>query len=260
MLAGIGGVLPQVAEAYRSGGGVPYEKYGAEFRHGQGHIYLPAFTNESPSEWLQAMPDIAERLRAERPARVADVGCGQGWSTIAVARAFPNAEVVGLDADAGSIADARRHAAEAGVDVRFAEGDASALESGPYDLVMILETLHDLPRPVDALRAARAAAAPGGAVLVVDERVADSFTAPGDEVERMMYGWSVTHCLPRSWSTSRRPRWAPSYAPTPCASARPRPATRASTCCRWRTTSSGCTGSIPDATRIAAADRRRARR
>jgi hypothetical protein len=61
---------------------------------------------------------------------------------------------------------------------------------------MILETLHDLPRPVDALRAARAATAPGGAVLVVDERVADSFTAPGDEVERMMYGWSVTHCLP----------------------------------------------------------------
>ena len=61
---------------------------------------------------------------------------------------------------------------------------------------MILETLHDLPRPVDALRAARAATAPGGAVLVVDERVADRFTAPGDEVERMMYGWSVTHCLP----------------------------------------------------------------
>ena len=168
MLAGIGGVLPQVAEAYRTGGGVPYENYGAEFRHGQGHINRPAFTNELPGEWLQAMPDIAERLRSQPSARVADVGCGQGWSTIAVARAFPNAEVVGLDADAGSVADARRHAAEAGVDVRFVEGDAGALASGPYDLVMILETLHDLPRPVDALRAARAATAPGGAVLVVD--------------------------------------------------------------------------------------------
>ena len=196
MLAGIGGVLPQVAEAYRTGGGVPYEQYGAEFRHGQGHVNRPAFTNELPGEWLEAMPDIAERLRSEPPARVADVGCGQGWSTIAVARAFPRADVVGLDADQGSIADARRHAAEAGVDVPFAEGDAAGLASGPYDLVMILETLHDLPRPVDALRAARAATAPGGAVLVVDERVADSFTAPGDEVERMMYGWSVTHCLP----------------------------------------------------------------
>jgi 2-polyprenyl-3-methyl-5-hydroxy-6-metoxy-1,4-benzoquinol methylase len=197
MLAGIGGVLPRVAEAYRTGGGVPYEAYGAEFRHGQGHINRPAFTNELPGEWLDAMPDVALRLR-ESGARVADVGCGQGWSSIAVAREFPLASVDGFDADPGSIADSRRHAGEAGVDdrVRFFERDAVAVSGGPYDLVMILETLHDLPRPVDALRAARAATAPGGAVLVVDERVAESFSAPGDEVERTMYGWSVTHCLP----------------------------------------------------------------
>jgi hypothetical protein len=62
--------------------------------------------------------------------------------------------------------------------------------------VLILEALHDLPRPVEALAGARAALAPGGSVLVADERVADRFTAPGDEVERMMYGWSVLHCLP----------------------------------------------------------------
>jgi SAM-dependent methyltransferase len=197
MLAGIGGVLPRVAEAYRTGGGVPYEAYGAEFRHGQGHINRPAFTHELPGEWLAAMPDVTVRLR-ESGARVADVGCGQGWSSIAVARAFPLAHVDGVDADPGSIADSRRHAEAAGVDdrVRFLEGDAAALTGGPYDLVMILETLHDLPHPVEALRAARAATAPGATVLVVDERVAEYFTAPGDEVERMMYGWSVTHCLP----------------------------------------------------------------
>jgi SAM-dependent methyltransferase len=195
MLAGIGGVLPRVAEAYRTGGGVPYEAYGVEFRHGQGHINRPAFTNELPTEWLEAMPDVAARLR-EPGARVADVGCGQGWSSIAVARAFPYAQVDGVDADPDSIADSRRHAAEAAVDVRFSVGDATALADGPYDLVLILETLHDLPQPVEALRAARGATAPGGAVLVVDERVADTFTAPGDEVERTMYGWSVTHCLP----------------------------------------------------------------
>ena len=67
---------------------------------------------------------------------------------------------------------------------------------GPYDLVLILEALHDMTDPAATLRAVRAALAPGGTVLVVDERVADAFTAPGDEVERMMYGWSVTHCLP----------------------------------------------------------------
>jgi 2-polyprenyl-3-methyl-5-hydroxy-6-metoxy-1,4-benzoquinol methylase len=195
MLAGIGGVLPRVAEAYRTGGGVPYEAYGVEFRHGQGHINRPAFTNELPTDWLEAMPDVAARLK-EPGARVADVGCGQGWSSIAVARAYPLAQVDGVDADPASIADSRRHAAEAGVEVRFAEGDAAALTGGPYDLVMILEALHDMAQPVEALEAARAATGPSGAVLVVDERVADRFTAPGDEVERAMYGWSVTHCLP----------------------------------------------------------------
>ena len=88
MLAGIGGVLPRVAEAYRTGGGVPYEAYGTEFRHGQGHINRPAFTNELPGEWLDAMPDVVLRLR-ESGARVADVGCGQGWSSVAMAREFP---------------------------------------------------------------------------------------------------------------------------------------------------------------------------
>jgi SAM-dependent methyltransferase len=198
MLAGIGGVLPRVADAYRTGGGVPYEAYGTEFRHGQGHINRPAFTHELPTEWLDAMPDVAIRLRSAPAARVADVGCGQGWSTIAIATAFPDALVDGIDADPGSIADARRHAAEAGLNgrVRFVQGDAAAVAGGPYDLVLILETLHDLPQPVEALRAARAATAADGAVLVVDERVAERFAAPGDEVERMMYGWSVTHCLP----------------------------------------------------------------
>jgi SAM-dependent methyltransferase len=199
MLAGIGRVLPDVVEAYRTGRGVPYETYGRDFRHGQGHINRPAFTQELPGEWLAAMPDVVARLETGRPARVADVGCGQGWSTIAVAQAFLYAQVDGLDADPGSIADARRHAEEAGLNgrLRFLEGDAAGLAAhGPYDLILMLEALHDLARPIDALAAARAALAEGGTVLVVDERVADRFTAPGDELERMMYGWSVAHCLP----------------------------------------------------------------
>jgi SAM-dependent methyltransferase len=199
MLAGIGRVLPDVVEAYRTGRGVPYEAYGRDFRHGQGHINRPAFTQELPGDWLAAMPDVVARLETGRPARVADVGCGQGWSTIAVAQAFLYAQVDGLDADPGSIADARRHAEEAGLNgrLRFLEGDAAGLAGhGPYDLILMLEALHDLARPIDALAAARAALAENGTVLVVDERVADRFTAPGDDMERMMYGWSVLHCLP----------------------------------------------------------------
>ncbi len=199
LLAGIGGVLPQLVEAYRSGGGVPYAAYGQAFRHGQGHINRPAYSLDLPTAWLAAMPDVVARLHASPPARVADLGCGQGWSTIALARAFPNADVRGLDLDPASVADARRHAEEAGLAgrVRFDEGDAASIAGeGTYDLILILETLHDLARPVDALARARTALAEGGALLVVDEKVADSFTAPGDETERMMYGWSVLHCLP----------------------------------------------------------------
>jgi 2-polyprenyl-3-methyl-5-hydroxy-6-metoxy-1,4-benzoquinol methylase len=199
MIAGIGSVIARVADAYRTGDGVPYQAYGQAFRHGQGQINRPVFTRELPSDWLAAMPDVMARLEAAGRPRVADVGCGQGWSTLAIAKAFPNAWVDGIDADAGSIADSRAHAADAGLDgrVRFLEADAAELSNeGPYELVLLLEALHDLARPAEALAAARAALAEGGTLLVVDERVADTFTAPGDEVERMMFGWSVTHCLP----------------------------------------------------------------
>ena len=196
MLAGIGGVLPRVADAYRTGGGVPYEAYGRAFRHGQGHVNRPAFDHELAVDWLAAMPDVIDRLQGGS-ARVADLGCGQGWSSLAVARAFPRARVDGVDLDPASIADATRYAEDAGLAdrVRFRHADATRLE-GPYDLILIVEALHDMTDPADALHAARAALADRGAVLVVDEKVADAFTAPGDEVERLMYGWSVTHCLP----------------------------------------------------------------
>ncbi|TXK41092.1 trans-aconitate 2-methyltransferase [Nonomuraea sp. C10] len=199
LLAGIGGVLDLVAHAYRTGTGVPYSSYGRAFRHGQGHINRPAFTHDLTGEWLQAMPDVVERLHAAPRPRIADVGCGQGWSTLALARAFPNARVDGVDLDDASVADARANAAEAGLDgrIRVLHADVARLpETGPYDLVVILEALHDMAQPVEALRAMRDALAGGGAVLVGDERVADTFTAPGDQVERLMYGWSVTHCLP----------------------------------------------------------------
>ena len=129
--------------------------------------------------------------------RVADVGCGAGWSTLAMARAFPKADVVGLDADPASVYDAQRNAAAQGVAVRFDVRAADAVtDVGPFDLVLVLEALHDMARPDEALRAIREALAPGGSVLVADEKVGDHFHAPGDDVERLMYGWSIVHCLP----------------------------------------------------------------
>lgn len=197
MVVGIAKALDEVVEAYRTGGGVPFARYGADLREGQGAINRPAFAGALPDEWLPAVPGLAERLHAG--GRLVDLGCGQGWSAISVAKAFPEAEVWGVDADVASIEDARALAEEEGVDVRFEAADASELAgSGPFDAVLVLEALHDMARPAQALAAARSVLADGGSVVVADEKVAPAFTAPGDGIERLMYGFSITHCLPAS--------------------------------------------------------------
>jgi SAM-dependent methyltransferase len=202
MVAGIGGAIEDVVAAYRNGGGVAYPKYGAAFRRGQAGINRPAFASDLVERWIPAAADIHARLMSS-PLRVADVGCGAGWSTIAMARAFPRADVIGFDADEASIADARANAVTQQVTVQFVLRDAVAIaDHGPFDLIVVLEALHDMARPADVLRSLRQALAPGGCVLVADEKVADAFHAPGDEVERLMYGWSIVHCLPVSLAES----------------------------------------------------------
>ena len=197
LVVGIASTLDEVAAAYSSGEGVPFANYGADLRGGQGAINRPTFSSALVDEWLPALGPIMERLAAG--GRVADVACGLGWSTMAVARAFRNADVMGIDNDAASIQEAQAVADEQGLQVRFQCTDASSLTSaGPFDVVLLLEALHDLARPVDVLASIRSALADGGVLLLADEAVAPTFTAPGDELERMMYGWSITHCLPAS--------------------------------------------------------------
>jgi SAM-dependent methyltransferase len=199
ILAGVARVLPQLLEAYRSGGGVSYAAYGPQLRRGIAALNRPMFLHELASSWLPAVPEIDRRLRSTPPARVLDLGCGLGASAIALARAYPRVQVLGVDLDQASATEARARAAEAGVGdrVTFVVGDAAHLTAeAPFQLVTIFEALHDMGDPVGALRAARALLAADGQVLVADERVADAFTAPGDPTERFMYGWSVLHCLP----------------------------------------------------------------
>jgi hypothetical protein len=197
LIVGIAGALDEVVAAYRSGEGVPFARYGEALRSGQGSINRPAFSSALVEDWLPALGPAAERIAGG--GRVVDVACGQGWSTVAVARAFPHADVLGIDTDKASIADAEANAAEQGVAARFQCADAGQLpEAGPFDVALLLEALHDLSRPVEVLAAIRGGLAPDGALLVADEAVAPSFTAPGDDLERMMYGWSISHCLPAS--------------------------------------------------------------
>jgi len=197
MVAGAFGRLPALVDAYRSGEGLGWEHYGADMREGQATFNRPAFTHLLGQEWLPATGQLHERLLADPPARVADIGCGEGWSTIAMAQAYPKASFVGIDLDAPSVEAARRHALGAGVDdrVAFQHGDAAGL-TGTFDAAIVIEALHDMANPVPVLRSLGESLVPGGAVIVVDERVAETFSAPGDDVERFMYGWSITTCLP----------------------------------------------------------------
>ncbi|MGH8993172.1 MAG: class I SAM-dependent methyltransferase [Acidimicrobiia bacterium] len=194
---GVIGPMDALLAAYRTGGGVPYEDYGADVREGIEAINRPMFVNQLAG-WLASIPEVDARLRAAPPARVADLACGSGWSSIAIARAYPDVIVDAIDIDAASIEAARAKVAAAGLAdrVRPAAYDASVAGlSGRYDLITIFEALHDMNHPVEALRAARHLLADGGSVVVADERVAERFTAPGDEIERFNYGWSVLHCL-----------------------------------------------------------------
>ncbi|MHB8611599.1 MAG: class I SAM-dependent methyltransferase [Candidatus Dormibacteraceae bacterium] len=198
-LVAIGSAMPQVVEAFRSGKGVPYEAYGADMRGAISTLNRPAFLNLLGNYWFPAITDVDHRLRAEPPARVADVGCGTGWSSIAIATAYPLVRVDGFDLDKASIKDARGNAKASHVAdrVKFEVRDAADPRlAGAYDLVTAFEAIHDMSNPVGALRAMRALVKEGGAVVVMDEKALEEFTAPGDELERYLFGWSALHCLP----------------------------------------------------------------
>jgi len=191
--------LPELLQAYRNGGGVPFSAYGSDLREGQAAINCPAFTHQLADEWLPAIPDVHSRLQSDPPARVADIGCGYGWSSIGMAQGYPKIQVDGFDLDEPSIRRAQENARINGVGERVSfevrdAGDPSL--AGKYDLVTAFECVHDMSDPVSALRMMGSLAGKGGSVLVVDERVGEDFTAGKNDIDWMMYGWSILHCLP----------------------------------------------------------------
>lgn len=201
LLAAGGIQLPKLLEAYKTGGGVSWEEFGDDMRTGQAEMNRPWFLKELGTSWFPAVPDLHARLEAG--ARVADVGCGEGWSSIGIAQAYPEAHVDGYDIDTPSIEAARRHAAAAGLSdrVQFHSVDASTLDhAGSYEVVTAFECIHDLPDPIGVLTTMRQLAASDGQIVVMDESVGDSFGERTDEVERLMYGFSLFICLPDGMS------------------------------------------------------------
>ena len=194
--------MPELLTAFRTGGGVAWERFGDDMLTGQSDTNRPLFLAKLGTEWLPQLPGVDAALRAG--GRVADIGCGTGWSSIAIAIAYPDATVDGFDIDKWSIDRARENAIAMGVAdrVTFHDGDAAEADPGEgYDLVQAIECIHDMPYPAKVLAVMRRLAAERGLVMVVDEGVAEQFEAPGNDVDRLMYGFSLLVCLPDGMSS-----------------------------------------------------------
>lgn len=195
----VGSVLPihDVVDAFRTGEGVPFASYSPDLHEGQARMNRASFLQLLGTEWLPSIEDVHERLG--RPgARVADVGCGFGYSCIGIAESYPEVRVDGYDLDAESVETARENVTEAdlGDRVTVHHRDAADPEiDGDYDLVTAFECVHDMADPVGALTTMRRLAGEKGTVVVMDERTGETF-ADRTELEAVLYGFSVTHCLP----------------------------------------------------------------
>ena len=203
MMAAAGAQLEKLLEAYRDGGGVSWAELGDNARDSQAALNRPWFESAlAPA--LASVPEIEVVLR-RRGARIADIGCGAGWSTIALASAYPSATVLGVDVDEPSIqaANANAEAADVADRARFVVAAGQTLsELGPFDAAFAFECVHDMPRPVDVLAAIHETVRSDGLVVIMDEAVADDFNAPGDQVEQLMYGYSTLICLPDGLSST----------------------------------------------------------
>ncbi|WP_235507622.1 class I SAM-dependent methyltransferase [Agromyces sp. Root1464] len=201
-IAAVGAQLGPLLEAYRSGGGVSWAQLGDDARSAQGDVNRPWFLHRL-GDALASVPSLHDVL--SRPgARIADIGMGHGWSSIALAQAYPSARVEGFDVDAESVVAARGHAAEAHLAdrVRFHHVAGEGMpQEAVFDAAFVFEALHDMPFPVEVLTSIRRAVKRDGEVVIMDEAVAEAFAPDGDDVERVMYGYSIFMCLPDGLST-----------------------------------------------------------
>jgi SAM-dependent methyltransferase len=185
--------------AFRTGEGVPWSERDERLHCGVASFYRNAYGASLVPEWLPALDGVVAKL--ERGARVADVGCGYGHSTVLMAQAFEQSRFVGLDTHAGSIEGARANAEEAGVAdrVEFLRVDAGSYP-GKYDLICFFDALHDLGDPVGAARQAYDALADGGTLMLVEPFAGDTVHENLGPIGQLYYAASTAICVPHSRS------------------------------------------------------------
>jgi 2-polyprenyl-3-methyl-5-hydroxy-6-metoxy-1,4-benzoquinol methylase len=192
------GNVDLLTDAFRHGGGVPQDRFGEEFRCGFERFSRAGFVNHLCAEWIPAMPEVERRLRAGGAA--ADVGCGNGQALLQLARCYDKARLVGFDLHAPAIESARANAAAAGLAdrVRFEVLDAGQGIPGRYDLITCFDVVHDMPRPVEGMRAIRDALTPGGSFFVLEFNFSSDLRGNIDHpfgIGAFGYASSVNYCM-----------------------------------------------------------------
>ena len=198
----LGSVLdsPRIVEAARTGGGVGWHEHVDDVFEGCERFFRPGYNANLLSSWLPALDGVVEKL--EGGARVADVGCGHGASTILMGTAFPNTSFLGSDYHAGSIETARQRAETAKINghVDFEVAGATSFSGRDYDLVTMFDCLHDMGDPVGAARHVREAIASDGTWMIVEPAAGDRVENNLNPIGRAYYGFSTLLCTPASLS------------------------------------------------------------
>ena len=190
-------VKERALQNFRTGKGMEWGEHDACLFCGTERFFRAGYNANLMTSWLPALDGAVEKL--ERGARVADVGCGHGASTILMAQAFPNSQFVGFDFHEPSIATASEHAREEGVEnVRFETADATSYEGSGYDLIAFFDCLHDMADPSGAARHARQALAADGHCMIVEPFAGDSVEENLNPIGRVYYGASSLVCVPVS--------------------------------------------------------------
>ena len=191
---------PKITNAFRTGSGVGWEEHTPSLFRGTERFFRPAYAARLVSEWIPALEGVQQKL--ESGARVADVGCGHGSSTVLMAQAFPSSRFTGFDFHPPSIERAREAAAEAKVldRVRFEVAAASSFPGSGYDLVTVFDCLHDMGDPAGAAAHVREALDPDGTWMIVEPFAHDGVHENLNPVGRLYYAASTMICTPASRS------------------------------------------------------------
>jgi SAM-dependent methyltransferase len=190
----------KVIQAFRTGEGVGWHEHDEEVFSGCERFFRPGYAANLVTGWLPALDGVEAKLNAG--AKVADIGCGHGASTTLMACAFPNSSFTGSDYHEESIIQARKRAADAGLDghVRFEVASAQTFGGGPYDLVTSFDCLHDMGDPLGAARHIRETLAPDGTWMIVEPAAGGNVTDNLNPVGRVYYSFSTFLCVPNALS------------------------------------------------------------